>query len=70
VELGTPLEHQTDNLSAAFKNIRPSVQDDLTQKYHEFCRHYQMKPTRNNKGVSHENGGIESPHGYLKLRIK
>ncbi len=67
---GAPLEHRTDSLSAAFKNLSPSVHDDLTQKYHEFCSHYQMKPTRNNKGVSHENGGIESPHGHLKRRIK
>lgn len=67
---GAPLEHRTDSLSAAFKNISPHAQDDLTQKYHEFCSHYQMKPTRNNKGVSHENGAIESPHGHLKRRIK
>ena len=46
---GSPLEHRTDSLSAAFKNINPHTQDDLTQKYHEFCSHYQMKPTRNNK---------------------
>lgn len=67
---GAPLEHRTDSLSAAFKNISPHAQDDLTQKYHEFCSHYQMKPTRNNKGVSHENGAIESAHGHLKRRIK
>jgi len=29
-----------------------------------------MKATRNNRGVSHENGSIESPHGHLKRRIK
>jgi len=67
---GAPLEHRTDSLSAAFKNLNAHAQDDLTQKYHEFCSHYKMKPTRNNKGVSHENGGIESAHGHLKRRIK
>jgi hypothetical protein len=67
---GAPQEHRTDSLSAAFKNLNANTQDDLTQKYHEFCSHYKMKPTRNNKGVSHENGGIESPHGHLKRRIK
>jgi hypothetical protein len=29
-----------------------------------------MEPTRNNRGVAHENGGIESPHGHLKLAIR
>lgn len=29
-----------------------------------------MQPTRNNTGVAHENGAIESPHGHLKNRIK
>jgi hypothetical protein len=67
---GAPLEHRTDSLSAAFKNINPGTQHDLTQNYEELCAHYQMKPTRNNKGVSHENGAIESPHGHLKRRIK
>ena len=67
---GVPKEHRTDSLSAAYKNLSPSAQDDMTQKYNELCAHYKMKQTRNNKGVSHENGGIESPHGHLKHRIK
>lgn len=28
-----------------------------------------MVPTRNNRGVSHENGAVESPHGHLKRRL-
>ena len=28
-----------------------------------------MTPTRNNRGVSHENGAVESPHGHIKRRI-
>lgn len=28
-----------------------------------------MTPTRNNTGVAHENGAIESPHGHLKRAI-
>lgn len=28
-----------------------------------------MTPTRNNRGVGHENGAVESPHGHLKRRI-
>ena len=29
-----------------------------------------MEPTRNNRGVAHENGAIESPHGHLKRAIR
>jgi hypothetical protein len=29
-----------------------------------------MEPTRNNRGVAHENGAIESAHGHLKLAIR
>ena len=28
-----------------------------------------MAATRNNRGVSHENGAVESPHGHIKRRI-
>lgn len=28
-----------------------------------------MRPTRNNRGIVHENGSIESPHGYCKNRF-
>jgi len=27
------------------------------------------KPTRNNRGVAHENGAIESSHGHLKYAV-
>ena len=67
---GSPKEHRTDSLSAAFKNLSADDKDDQTQRYHDFCIYYGMTPTRNNRGVSHENGGIESPHGHLKRRIK
>jgi hypothetical protein len=29
-----------------------------------------MEPTRNNAGVSHENGGIEAAHGHLKRALR
>ncbi|CAD6559724.1 hypothetical protein LMG28727_06945 [Paraburkholderia kirstenboschensis] len=29
-----------------------------------------MQPTRNNRGIAHENGAIESPHGHLKSAIR
>ena len=67
---GVPREHRTDSLSAAFKNLSAEDAEDQTKQYQDFCNHYGMIPTRNNRGVSHENGGIESPHGHLKRRIK
>ena len=66
---GAPLEHRTDSLSAAFKNLSVEAKEDLTERYEALCGHYGMVPTRNNRGVSHENGAVESPHGHLKRRI-
>jgi hypothetical protein len=31
--------------------------------------HYRTQPIRNNRGQAHENGSIESLHGYLKRAI-
>ena len=64
---GAPLEHRTDSLSAAFNNHAEEAQ--LTKRYEDVCHHYTIKATRNNRGASHENGAIESPHGHLKKRI-
>lgn len=66
---GVPLEHRSDSLSAAFKNLDADAEEDLTQRYEALCEHYGMTPTRNNRGVAHENGSIESSHGHLKRAI-
>ena len=66
---GTPREHRTDSLSAAFRNLDSQAQDDLTRRYDALCAHYRMMPTRNNAGIAHENGAIEGPHGHLKRAI-
>jgi hypothetical protein len=63
---GAPLEHRSDSLSAAFRNLDKDAREDLTQRYDALCLHYGMQPTRNNRGVAHENGSIESSHGHLK----
>lgn len=67
---GVPAEHRTDSLSAAFKNLDADAQADITTRYQALCEHYGMTATRNNPGVAHENGSIESPHGHLKRRIE
>jgi len=67
---GVPLEHRSDSLSAAFRNLDREAQEDLTQRYQGLMRHYAMTPSRNNPGIAHENGSIESPHGHLKKALE
>jgi len=59
----------SDSLSAAFRNLDTAAREDLTRRYDALCAHYRMEPTRNNRGVAHENGVIESAHGHLKRAI-
>ncbi|MBJ7545234.1 IS21 family transposase [Rhodomicrobium udaipurense] len=67
---GVPKEHRSDSLSAAYRNLDKTAKDDLTQRYESLMRHYGMAPTRNNRGIAHENGSIESAHGHLKRALK
>jgi hypothetical protein len=66
---GAPSEHRTDRLSAAYRNLDRDAQADAAEAYHELCRHYRMRPTRNNPGLAHENGAIEGAHGGLRRRL-
>lgn len=66
---GAPLEHRSDSLSAAFRNLGRDASEDLTRRYDALCAHYGMAPTRNNTGVAHENGSVESAHGHLKKAV-
>ena len=63
---GAPREHRSDSLSAAFRNLSHDAQEDLTRRYDALCAHYGMQPSRNNPGIAHENGAIESAHAHLK----
>jgi hypothetical protein len=67
---GVPKEHRRDSLSAAFRNLTADAERDLTQRYQSLMRHYAMEPSRNNRGVAHENGSIESAHGHLKQALE
>ena len=67
---GAPREHRSDSLSAAFRNLAKDAREDLTRRYDALCAHYGMDPSRNNRGVAHENGSIESAHGHLKKAVK
>jgi hypothetical protein len=66
---GVPTTHRTDSLSAAYKNCSDKTKEEFTESYRELCEHYGTEPTRNNKGISHENGSIESPNRHLKNKI-
>jgi hypothetical protein len=64
---GCPREHRSDSLSAAFRNRQE--EEDFTVRYAALLDHYGMEGTRNNRGLAHENGSIESSHRYLKDQI-
>ena len=49
--------------------MNPAAADDQTARYEALCAHYAMQPTRNNRGVAHENGSIEAAHGHLKAAL-
>lgn len=66
---GAPKLHRSDSLSAAYRNMAGKRHKPLTRFYDELCEHYRMRPTRNNTGIAHENGSIESPHGHFKRRL-
>lgn len=65
---GVPEEHRTDSLAAAFNN--QSEHELLTRRYEELCKHYGVRPSRNNLGVSHENGSIEARQKTLKQTME
>ncbi len=67
---GVPREHRTDSLSAAFRNLDEAAKEDQTRRYEALCNHYSMTPSRNNRGVAHENGSVESSHGHLRRAIE
>lgn len=69
---GTPREHRSDSLSAAFRNLDADAgaAEDQTRRYEALCMHYGMTPTRNNRGVAHENGSVEGSHGHLKRALR
>jgi hypothetical protein len=67
---GAPREHRSNSLPAAFRNLDADARTDLTRRYEALCAHYGMTPSRNNRGVAHENGTIESAHAHLEQAIR
>jgi transposase len=66
---GVPLEHRTDNLSAATHELSESRGREFTERYRELIDHYGLRASRNFPGNAHENGDVESANGHLKNAI-
>jgi hypothetical protein len=64
---GLTKEHRTDNLSAAVNNqVTPRK---FTERWQQVIKHYRLKATTNNPGVSNENGSVEKSHDLFKKAI-
>ena len=64
---GVLCEHRTDNLSAATQKLGNSR--EFTERWQEFLAFYNVHPSRNNPGNSHENGSVEKSHDLLKTAL-
>lgn len=64
-ELGAvPEEHRTDNLTAAVNNH--GSQHTFNERWIAFLNYYGVEPSKNNAGISHENGSVEKSHDLFK----
>ena len=66
---GLPLQHRTDNLSAAIRHIDTDGRKDFTDRYTALMSHYGMLPTTNTPGIAHENGDVEQAHHRFKQAL-
>lgn len=68
-ELGGVMpDHRTDNLSAATQKMGSSRV--FTERWNEVMNHYGVRASRNNPGVSHENGSVEKSHDVFKKAVE
>lgn len=61
-------EHRTDNLTAAVNNH--GTQHVFHERWIAFLDHYDVRPSMNNPGESHENGSVEKSHHLLKNALE
>lgn len=64
---GVPLEHRTDRLSTAVKNMTDAK--EFTARYEALLRHYRMDGHKIQAGKANENGDVEQRHYRLKRAI-
>jgi transposase len=66
---GVPLQHRTDHLSAAVRQLPKEQREEWTARYQGLMRHYGLEPTTNNAGIAHENGDVEQAHFRYKQAV-
>jgi hypothetical protein len=64
---GAPREHRSE-ACRPFRSLNRAAREDLTARDARCA--CTATPSRNNRGLAHENGAIESPHGHLKSAIR
>jgi transposase len=59
---GAPVEHRTDNLSAATHDLRKEEGRAFNERYKRLVGHYGMTASKNSPGKGNENGDVEKGH--------
>lgn len=66
-ELGAvPLDHRTDNLSAATHDLKKAKGRAFNDNYQAVLDHYGLTASKNHPGRANENGDVESSHHHFK----
>jgi transposase len=66
---GVPVQHRTDQLSAAVRQLDAAGRHDFTERYQALMAHYGMQPTTNTAGEAHQNGDVEQAHHRFKMAL-
>lgn len=66
---GVPVQHRTDNLSAAVVSLGHDGVRVYTDRYLALLAHYGMQPSTNSPGIAHENGDVEQAHHRFKQAV-
>jgi hypothetical protein len=66
---GVPRCHRTDHMGAAVRPLEEGRRHEFTERYRGLMAHYQMAPTTNTTGVTHENGDVEQAHYRFKVAV-
>ena len=66
---GVPQQHQTDQLSAAVRQLDAAGRHDFTDRYQALMAHYGMQATTTIAGQAHQNGDVEQAHHRFKSAL-
>jgi hypothetical protein len=66
---GVPQQHQTDQLSAAVRQLDAAGRHDFTARYQALMAHYGMRATTSTAGEAHQNGDVEQAHHRFKVAL-